>query len=208
MMTKIEGSTKIVNFMTPRAGVLMSGVTICHYSEYVLSFTLSIYSTLIAIVLFIMMLLTYSIVDYSIILWWGCWYTFEPFWQEVGVKSLILRWPLRPVGLLLFFNLINMLTNRKRYPEKESQKLVWIDSVWIKWIWLDKKEDMIPQIILLITEICLFLIVTCNSIGYVENSWIPCFLTYMHCFNWCFVVQLVVLNNHIHVEATPYSDRN
>ena len=60
-MTKIEGSTKIVNFMTPRAGVLMSGVTICHYSEYVLSFTLSIYSTLIAIVLFIMMLLTYSI---------------------------------------------------------------------------------------------------------------------------------------------------
>ena len=51
MMTK-EGSTKIVNFMTPRAGVLMLGRGhISHYSEYVLSSTLSIYSTLIAIVL-------------------------------------------------------------------------------------------------------------------------------------------------------------
>ena len=28
-------------------------------------------------------------------------YIYDPFWQEVGVKSLILRWPLRPVGLLL-----------------------------------------------------------------------------------------------------------
>ena len=49
MMTK-EGSTKIVNFMTTRAGG--SGVRhghISHYSEYVLSFTLSIYSILIAI---------------------------------------------------------------------------------------------------------------------------------------------------------------
>ena len=52
MMTK-EGSTKIINFMTPRAGVRMLGLAICHYSEYVhvLSSTLSIYSTLIAIVL-------------------------------------------------------------------------------------------------------------------------------------------------------------
>ena len=30
-------------------------------------------------------------------------YKYEPFWQEVSVKSLILRWPLRPVGLLLEF---------------------------------------------------------------------------------------------------------
>ena len=51
MMTK-EGSTKIVNFMTPRAGVLMLGRGhISHYNEYVLSSTLSIYSTLIAFVL-------------------------------------------------------------------------------------------------------------------------------------------------------------
>ena len=51
MMTK-EGSTQIVNFMTPGAGVLMLGRGhISHCSEYVLSSTLSIYSTLIAVVL-------------------------------------------------------------------------------------------------------------------------------------------------------------
>ena len=53
MMTK-EGCTKIVTFMTPGAGVLMLWHgDISHYSEYVLSstVTLSIYSTLIAIVL-------------------------------------------------------------------------------------------------------------------------------------------------------------
>ena len=51
MMTK-EGSTKIVNFNTPRAGVLMLGRGhISHFSEYVLSSTLSIYSTLIVIML-------------------------------------------------------------------------------------------------------------------------------------------------------------
>ena len=51
MMIK-EGSTKIVNFMTPGAGVLMLGCGyISHYSEYVVSSSLSIYSTLVAIVL-------------------------------------------------------------------------------------------------------------------------------------------------------------
>ena len=51
MMTKI-GSTEIVTFMTPGAGVLMlRGGHINHYSEDVLYFTLSIYKTLIAIVL-------------------------------------------------------------------------------------------------------------------------------------------------------------
>ena len=51
MVTK-EGFTEIVNFMTPRAGVLMLGCGhISHFSEYVLSSTLSIYNTLIAIVL-------------------------------------------------------------------------------------------------------------------------------------------------------------
>ena len=30
-------------------------------------------------------------------------YKYEPLWQEVSVKCLILRWPLRPVGLLFFF---------------------------------------------------------------------------------------------------------
>ena len=51
MMTK-EGSTKIVNFMIPGAGVLMLGCGhISHYSEYVVSSTLLIYSILIVIVL-------------------------------------------------------------------------------------------------------------------------------------------------------------
>ena len=51
MMTR-EGSTKIVNFNTPMVEVLMLGRGhISHFSEYVLSSTLSIYSTLIAIVL-------------------------------------------------------------------------------------------------------------------------------------------------------------
>ena len=51
MMTK-EGSNKMVNFITSRAGVLMLGRGhISHYSEFVVSSTLSIYSTLVAIVL-------------------------------------------------------------------------------------------------------------------------------------------------------------
>ena len=51
LMTK-EGSTKIINFMTQGAGVLMLGHGhISHYTEYVVSSTLSIYSTLIPIVL-------------------------------------------------------------------------------------------------------------------------------------------------------------
>ena len=44
-MTK-EGSTKIVNFNTPMAEVLMLGcghIPVSHFSEYVLSSTLSIY---------------------------------------------------------------------------------------------------------------------------------------------------------------------
>ena len=51
MMTK-EGCTKIVNFMTLGAGVLMlRGGHTSYYSEYVVSSTPSIYITLIAIVL-------------------------------------------------------------------------------------------------------------------------------------------------------------
>ena len=52
MITK-EGSTKIVTFMTPWARFFVIGrVHISHYNrEYVLSSTLSVYSTLIAIVL-------------------------------------------------------------------------------------------------------------------------------------------------------------
>ena len=64
MMTK-EGSTKIVNVMTPRVGVQMLGRGHkSHYIKYVLSSTLTIYLILIAIVLRIMMLLSYTIVDF------------------------------------------------------------------------------------------------------------------------------------------------
>ena len=61
-MTK-KGSTKFVNFVTPGAGVLMLGRGhISHYSEYVVSSTLSIYSTLVAI----KMLLSYTFVDFHL----------------------------------------------------------------------------------------------------------------------------------------------
>ena len=36
---------------------------------------------------------------------------YEPFWQEVSVKSLIFRWPLRPVGLL--FNILFSTVDRQ-----------------------------------------------------------------------------------------------
>ena len=47
-----EGSTKIENFKTSGAGVLILGLGhISHYSEYVVSSTLLIYRTLVATVL-------------------------------------------------------------------------------------------------------------------------------------------------------------
>ena len=62
MMTK-EGSTKIVKIMTPRAGFLMLGLGhISHYSDNVVSSTLLIYITLVAI----MMLLSYTIIDFHL----------------------------------------------------------------------------------------------------------------------------------------------
>ena len=57
-MTK-EGSTKIMYFTTPGAWVLILGRGhISHFSEYVVSSTLSIYSTLVAIVY-----ISFTIVD-------------------------------------------------------------------------------------------------------------------------------------------------
>ena len=65
VLITMEGSTKIVNFMTPRAGVLMLGCGhISHYSEYGVhvSSILSIQSTLVAIV----MRVSYTIVDFHL----------------------------------------------------------------------------------------------------------------------------------------------
>ena len=64
MMNK-EGSTKIVIFMTSGAEILVLGCGhICHYSENVLSSTLSIYIPLIDIVFKDDdAILTYTIVD-------------------------------------------------------------------------------------------------------------------------------------------------
>ena len=91
MMTKAR-STKIVNFKTTEAGILMLECDhISHFSEYALSSNPSIYSTLIAIVLR----------DYDAFLFHR-WYTkMSPYDKKSdSVKSLILRWPFRPVGLL------------------------------------------------------------------------------------------------------------
>ena len=104
MMIK-EGSTKTVNFIIIGAGVLMLGHGhIGHYSEYVLSSIVSIYSTLIAIVirgLWCFFPMPFLIFNYSMM---GLLiYKYEPYWHEDSVKSLILRWLLRPVGLLFSF---------------------------------------------------------------------------------------------------------
>ena len=67
MMTN-EGSTKSVNFMTPRAGVLMLGRGhVSHFSKYVLSSTLSINIQHVDFYCVgIMMLLSNTIVDFLI----------------------------------------------------------------------------------------------------------------------------------------------
>ena len=115
MMTK-EGSTKNVKFY------------ISHYSEYVLSSCLSIYFTLLK--------------DYDAAFLYNCWFLFiiimgllicnyGPFWQEFSVKSLILRWTLRPVGL--FPAGISTLNQR------------WINVALQRWInvefWLHMKVE-------------------------------------------------------------------
>ena len=140
-MTK-EGSTKIVNFNTPRAGVLMLGCgRISHFSVYVLS--LSIYSTLIAIVL-----RDYDAAFryhswFSFILWYLLINKYEPFWQEASVKSLIHRWPLRPVGLLFFLSLLFVLYLKIIHFGRQTYKmfvinllLLWRSVFWIKHWWV------------------------------------------------------------------------
>ena len=80
MSTK-EGSTKFVNLMTPGVGVLMLGHGhISHYSDYdyVVSSTLSTYSTLIAIMLR----------DYDAAFLYHRWFPFIPWWGCCQIQIL------------------------------------------------------------------------------------------------------------------------
>ena len=52
---------------------------------------------------------------FSLILRFGCWYINEPLWQEVSVYSLILWWPLRPLGLFLW---------------NENKNISWDDNIF------------------------------------------------------------------------------
>ena len=94
VLMSYEGSIKTVTFMTPWAGVLMLGRGhISHYSEYAASFTLSIYSTLIDIVLrglwccfhIPSLIIIYSMMGLMI-------YKYEPLWQELSAaQGLLMR---------------------------------------------------------------------------------------------------------------------
>ena len=65
MITKEEST---LNFMTPGSGVRMLGRGhIRHNSEYAISFTLSMYSTLIAIDYRIIMLLSKDIINFYLL---------------------------------------------------------------------------------------------------------------------------------------------
>ena len=102
MMTK-EGSTKIVNFNTPMAEVLMLGrghrICIIFYSINILHIDRYCVKGLWCRFPIPLLIFIYSMIGLLI-----CKY--EPFWREVSVKSLILRWPLRPVGLLYIYILV------------------------------------------------------------------------------------------------------
>ena len=83
-------------------GVLMLGHDhISHYSKYALSSTLSIYSTLIANVFRYYNAVFLWDCWFLLILWRDRWYANMNPLDKKSLQSLILRWPLTPVGLLL-----------------------------------------------------------------------------------------------------------
>ena len=94
-----ERTTIIVNFKTPGAEVLVLGRGhISNISENALSFTLSIYSTLIAIVLRDCNAnILFHCWFLFFFLWWDCWYANMSSLTRVSVESLILSWLLRPL---------------------------------------------------------------------------------------------------------------
>ena len=91
MMTK-EGSTTIENFMIPGAGFLVLG---CGHISHKAKMP---YKRLWCCFPVPSLIFIYSMMGLLI-------YKYEPLLQEVSVKSLILRWPLRPVGLLFIIHL-------------------------------------------------------------------------------------------------------
>ena len=103
IMTK-EGSTKIRNFMNPGAGVNLLGRG--HINHIVKMCNLLLYKyRALWLVLFngSIMLIFYAIVDLYLSYDGAVGCKYEPFWLEVSVESLILRWLLRPVGFLFLF---------------------------------------------------------------------------------------------------------
>ena len=87
MITK-DGSIKIIIFMTPRAGVLvLLRGHISSISEYAL------------IILYNTFIVAYSMMGLLK-------YKYEPFWQEVSVKCLILSWPLKSLVSFSFWIIV------------------------------------------------------------------------------------------------------
>ena len=143
-------------FHNPRAGVLMLGHGhIRQYSEYALngSSALSIYSTLIAVVLWDDNAAFLCHCRFLFILWWCCWYAnMRHFWQEVSIESLILRWRLRPVALLLwtwtllfcfFLYLANLELAETSAVESQDEVDSWHDEILHG---LDQDRDFISQL--------------------------------------------------------------
>ena len=61
---------------------------------------------------------------FSFILWWVLLISkYEPFWQEVSVESLILRWPLRLMDLLFILSL-NLFNKRNIFLIWQSARIV------------------------------------------------------------------------------------
>ena len=110
---------------------------ISHYSEYVFSSYLLIYFTLIAIMLkdydaaFLYNCSFLFIIIMGLLIW-----KYAPFWLEFSVKYLILRWPLRLVGLLFMMHQKAVLfqdINQARDKLNSSDPLV-MKSWLIDWL--------------------------------------------------------------------------
>ena len=108
LMITNEGYVKIVNFITPGGGVLMlERGHMCHHSKYAPSSTLSIYSTLIAVVLRDYNAAFQCHCWFWFILWWGCFMQIRAFLTKSQWEYLILSWPLWSVGFLFSLILVS-----------------------------------------------------------------------------------------------------